>query len=34
MKEAILTIENLRKSFGQREVLQGISLSVEAGEVL
>lgn len=34
MKDAVLTIEELRKSFGEREVLRGITLSVEAGEVL
>ena len=29
-----LSIENLRKSFGEKEVLAGISLSVETGELL
>ncbi|HEX2720335.1 MAG TPA: ATP-binding cassette domain-containing protein, partial [Candidatus Deferrimicrobium sp.] len=29
-----LSIENLRKAFGEKEVLAGISLSVETGELL
>ena len=29
-----LSIENLRKSFGEKEVLAGISLSVKTGELL
>ncbi len=31
---AILEIKNLRKSFGDTEVLKGIDLSLEKGEVL
>ena len=30
----ILNVKNLRKSFGQNEVLRGIDLSLERGEVL
>ena len=30
----ILNVKNLRKSFGQNEVLKGIDLSLERGEVL
>ena len=31
---ALLTVENLKKSFGKTEVLKGISFSLEKGEVL
>ena len=31
---ALLEVKNLRKSFGQTEVLKGVSFSLEAGEVL
>ena len=31
---AILTVQNLKKSFGQTKVLRGISFSLERGEVL
>ncbi len=31
---AVLTVENLRKSFGKTEVLKGIDFSMEEGEVL
>ncbi|MBN9053856.1 MAG: glutamine ABC transporter ATP-binding protein GlnQ, partial [Rhizobiales bacterium] len=30
----MIEIENVRKSFGQLEVLKGINLTVEKGEVL
>ena len=34
MSETILSIKNLKKSFGDNEVLKGINLDVNAGEVL
>ncbi len=34
MSEAILKINNLKKSFGENEVLKGVDLVVEKGEVL
>ena len=34
MAETILSIKNLKKSFGDNEVLKGINLDVNAGEVL
>ena len=34
MSTEILSVENLHKSFGQNEVLKGISLSVAEGEVI
>jgi len=34
MSENILKIENIRKSFGDHEVLKGISLTVDSGEVV
>lgn len=32
-EEPVLRVENIRKTFGQRDVLQGISLSVSRGEL-
>lgn len=34
MAESILTIDNLRKSFGELEVLSGINVSVKKGDVV
>lgn len=34
MKEKIIEVENLRKSFGSNEVLKGIDFSVNEGEVI
>ncbi len=34
MSNAIVTIENLHKSYGEREVLKGIDLAVNQGEVV
>ncbi len=34
MPEPILTLRDIRKSFGDNEVLKGISLTVTAGEVV
>ena len=31
--DAILTVDNLKKSFGQTEVLKGVSFSIERGEI-
>ena len=31
---ALLTVENIKKSFGKTEVLKGISFSLNKGEVL
>lgn len=33
-KEALISVKGLRKSFGDHEVLKGIDLTVEAGEVV
>ncbi len=34
MPEPILTLRDIRKSFGDNEVLKGVSLTVTAGEVV
>ena len=31
---AFITMQNIRKSFGNQEILHGVSLSVEKGEVV
>lgn len=33
MQEAILTLTNITKSFGSKDILRGIDLTVSSGEI-